>query len=749
MGCGASMPTSTMPVQQPLVYYNTQTQHMPAAMQPVMYYYAPQQQQQQYVPQQPQQQSVPLVVPAGNQGIIRVDQPVTAQHAEATHHFPRNGVRLAWLRRFVHACKGKKYTWTAKDFLKAKDGGGADKVVQVTTAKLQEHRARMNAAGKGGDGKPTSVQYVDIPFELMTTNDVCFGIVKPATEQVKTSYADMLASTEPREVKAATVFVSHAWKYTFVNVVDALSSLSENAFVWFDVFTVNQHASSQVPPDWWFTTFKVAVASIGHTVLILMPWDDPIPLTRAWCIWEILSTIDDRKAKLEICLPAVEQEAFAKFLVDEGADQVIVKMVGVDVQRAEAWKVEDRDAILSAVRRYPGGASQVNKLIKDQMRSWVVESAINALGRLHKNIRATTKLLADVANLLENQGKYADAELLYRESLDGFRRELGDTHPNTLASIDNLANSLNQQGKYAEAEPLYRKALDGKRRKLGDAHPSTLASINNLAVLLKNQGKYADAEPLYRETLDGTRRKKGDAHPDTLTSISNLAGVLSDQGKYADAERLYREALDGKRRKLGDAHPDTLSSINGLANLLDKQGKYAEAEPLYRKALDGRRRELGDAHPYTLSSINNLAILLDKQGKYAEAEPLYRKALDGRRRELGDAHPDTLSSINNLAILLSKQGKYADAEPLFREALDGRRRELGDTHPKYGDSCYNYAGFLAEQEKFSEAAPFYDQAAHAYQQSYGADHKETRDARKSADECRKRAIKQKDKRQKQ
>ena len=54
--------------------------------------------------------------------------------------------------------------------------------------------------------------------------------------------------------------------------------------MWFDVFTVNQRARLQVPPDWWFTTFKEAVASIGHTVLILMPWDDPISLTSAWCI---------------------------------------------------------------------------------------------------------------------------------------------------------------------------------------------------------------------------------------------------------------------------------------------------------------------------------------------------------------------------------------------------------------------------------------------------------------------------------
>ena len=97
-----------------------------------------------------------------------------------------------------------------------------------------------------------------------------------------------------------------------------------------------------------------------------MPWNDPIPLTRAWCIWEILSTIAGL-AKLEICLPAVEQEAFAKFLVDEGADQVIVKMVKIDVQRAEAFKKEDRDAILDAVKKFRGGPSEVNKLIKDEM----------------------------------------------------------------------------------------------------------------------------------------------------------------------------------------------------------------------------------------------------------------------------------------------------------------------------------------------------------------------------------------------
>jgi len=51
----------------------------------------------------------------------------------------------------------------------------------------------------------------------------------------------------------------------------------------------------------------------------------------------ILSTIDDGRAKLEICLPVVEQRAFVDFLVEKGlSDKVIVKMIGMVVQRTEA-----------------------------------------------------------------------------------------------------------------------------------------------------------------------------------------------------------------------------------------------------------------------------------------------------------------------------------------------------------------------------------------------------------------------------
>ena len=41
--------------------------------------------------------------------------------------------------------------------------------------------------------------------------------------------------------------------------------------------------------------------------------------------------------------------------------------------------------------------------------------------------------------------------------------------------------------------------------KLGEDHPQTLSSLNDLAMLLQAKGQLAEAEPLYREALKKCR----------------------------------------------------------------------------------------------------------------------------------------------------------------------------------------------------------------------------------------------------
>ncbi len=344
------------------------------------------------------------------------------------------------------------------------------------------------------------------------------------------------------------------------------------------------------------------------------------------------------------------------------------------------------------------------------------------LGDEHPN---TLSSINNMGVLLRSQGKLAEAEPYYREALEGRRRVLGSEHPQTLSSINSMGFLLENQGVLAEAEPYNREALEGCRRVLGDEHPGTLTSISNMGYLLQAQGKLAEAEPYCREALETRRRVLGDAHPHTLTSISNMGVLLESQGKLAEAEPYCRETMAGFRRVLGHEHPQTLTSISNMGGLLESQGKLAEAEPYCREAMAGFRRVLGHEHPQTLTSISNMGGLLESQGKLAEAEPYCREALETKRRVLGGGHPDTLSSISNMGGLLKRQGRLADAESYHREALEGFRRVLGDEHPNTLTSINNMGVLLRQQGKLAEAEPLLREALKTRRRVLGVEHPDT------------------------
>ncbi len=195
-----------------------------------------------------------------------------------------------------------------------------------------------------------------------------------------------------------------------------------------------------------------------------------------------------------------------------------------------------------------------------------------------------------------------------------------------------VGNCLNSDGRWKEAETLLVQVMKFRKTTLGEEHPDTLTSMNNLALLFRCQGKYEAAEPLYKETLQLRKKVLGEEHPRTLTSMNNLAVLFYSQGKYEAAEPLYKETLRLSKKVLGEEHPHTLTSMNHLALLFYRQGKYEAAEPLYKETLQLRIKVLGEEHPHTLASMNNLALLFRRQGKYEAAEPLYKETLQLRKK---------------------------------------------------------------------------------------------------------------------
>ena len=100
-------------------------------------------------------------------------QPNQPPSSSSQQSFPSLGVKLVHLRRFVENCGGRQ------------------------------------------------------ELQGLTTTDVRDNFIIPMTLVENNSYCEMLQSTSPEEVGEANVFVSHAWKYTFLEVVDLLENYFE------------------------------------------------------------------------------------------------------------------------------------------------------------------------------------------------------------------------------------------------------------------------------------------------------------------------------------------------------------------------------------------------------------------------------------------------------------------------------------------------------------------------------------------
>ena len=127
-------------------------------------------------------------------------------------------------------------------------------------------------------------------------------------------------------------------------------------------------------------------------------------------------------------------------------------------------------------------------------------------------------------------------------------------------ALNNLAGLYDMQGRYAEAEPLFKRALAIYEKALGPDHPDVARALNNLALLYDSQDHYAEAEPLYKRSLSIRQKALGPDHPDVALAQNNLAALYSHQGRYADALPLVRTTIANKTAKTWPALPVLLGA---------------------------------------------------------------------------------------------------------------------------------------------------------------------------------------------
>lgn len=136
---------------------------------------------------------------------------------------------------------------------------------------------------------------------------------------------------------------------------------------------------------------------------VLSPWNDPVPLTRGWCLFELYCTIITN-SKFDIAMSDVTQKQFLQDITKGKAHEEINKMLEkINVEKSNCNFEKDRDSIFEIVRKEVG-FSEINKLIFQQMRQWVISTTTTAMYSQQDDDVTKLLIMNSLAILLVNQG---------------------------------------------------------------------------------------------------------------------------------------------------------------------------------------------------------------------------------------------------------------------------------------------------------------------------------------------------------
>jgi len=187
-----------------------------------------------------------------------------------------------------------------------------------------------------------------------------------------------------------------------------------------------------------------------------------------------------------------------------------------------------------------GGASAAPQAHVDDTERQLLEEKQEAENKGTDDL-ALAATLYNLAILRRQQGQLAEAEQLYRRSLEIRERLEGSKHPDVAITLNNLAALRAAAGDYGAAQAMLERALNIRRTALGATHPLTAQSMSNLALLYAAEGKGDAAEPLYRQALSILEKSDG-AEQDLGRVLDNYAALLRDVGRVADAEKIEARA---------------------------------------------------------------------------------------------------------------------------------------------------------------------------------------------------------------
>jgi tetratricopeptide (TPR) repeat protein len=317
-------------------------------------------------------------------------------------------------------------------------------------------------------------------------------------------------------------------------------------------------------------------------------------------------------------------------------------------------------------------------------------------------------VLGNRAELLETQGRFAEAELLRKRQV-----KILDI-PNAPGRVDLAAAAHLGAGRLyrkwdrdAQAEQHLARAVELKWKPGKRDDPAAIPYLTALGRLYLDLKKADKAELLLKEVLDyhektaGKQPKEQVELSDALHDMGCLHVVI---GRPTMAEPMLEKALRIREKAFPTGDIRTAVTLHALASLHVQRKRNSQAEGELQRALQIKQKVLGANHAGVAAALEDLGLLYVRMNDTASATNYFREALKVRERSVGPEHPSVAATLHHLANALRDLRKYGEAETLYRRAVTIKEKSTGPDNPALVPVLDSYAAMLLKAGRSTDAA---------------------------------------------
>jgi tetratricopeptide (TPR) repeat protein len=293
-----------------------------------------------------------------------------------------------------------------------------------------------------------------------------------------------------------------------------------------------------------------------------------------------------------------------------------------------------------------------------------------------------------------HRGDAAEAEKLYRQSIDIYKTMGPNYVPHIGVAEYNLGQALCLSGHRGEARPVLEDALALLRGSLGVRHKDTLAAMNYLGGLRLMMGDTSGAKALFQEALPIERELYPQDDQLALT-LGGLSSILIREDRAEEALPLADEALSVALAADGEMSVNAALAYATAAEVHRSARRYDRALPLYRKSLNIYEKLLGPDHPRVAGVLSEIGVIEMEDHNYTLAERDMQRGLEIVQRSPGWDFEEWIAETN-LGVLRLRQGKYEEAAHLLTRSLE--KQEHAGIHDGH-DIAITLRALAAVREK--------------------------------------------------